>query len=233
MPRIRTLKPEALTHRKVGKLDDRCFRLWIACLTQADDDGRLVFDPAQMRLLVWGYHPKIRSRDTWRALLGLVEAGLVRGYTVENGDQPTTYVDFPSWNDHQRVDHPRRSQLPKWTPAGSQAFSVLVKAREGSRGFARILGGSEGSEGSRRIGPDARAREGKDGARAPGQPVDRIRSSLSGGPDGGDATRGGDGPARAVALTGSGPLAGTLSHVLAAIPPMGFVPRGAGAPEAP
>src|SRR6266478_4836569 len=54
-PRIRSLKPEALQHRKVGRLSDRSFRLWLGLITQADDEGRMIWDPAQFRLLVFGY----------------------------------------------------------------------------------------------------------------------------------------------------------------------------------
>jgi hypothetical protein len=68
VPRIRTLKPEALQHRKVGRLNDRQFRLWVGMLTQADDEGRLVADAEQLRLQVFGYHPRVTARDVDAAL---------------------------------------------------------------------------------------------------------------------------------------------------------------------
>lgn len=111
MPRIRTIKPEALQHRKVGRLSDRAFRLWIGLITQADDLGRLRWDLEQYRVIVWGYHEEIGPGVVQEALDELLESGLV----VEYGDQEPLLA-LPSWGDHQKVDHPRPSVLP---PAGT------------------------------------------------------------------------------------------------------------------
>ena len=108
MPRIRTLKPEAMTHRKVGRLPDRAFRLWIAMLTQADDDGRLVADARQLRLVAFGYHERVAVKHVDAALLEIAKAGLIRLYS--NGG--IEYADFPSWHDHQTVDRYVPSVLP-------------------------------------------------------------------------------------------------------------------------
>ena len=228
MPRIRTLKPEALQHRKVGKLSDRAFRLWVACITQADDHGRLLFDADHFRLLAWGYHPKIRAADAFDALLEVVGTGLLCGYLVDNSSGaesvPTAYVEFPSWAEHQRVDHPRKSELPKPNPASIEAFREFARARERSRGFARLRGGSEGSEG-RKDRSVAKPREGSD-ARSTRVPV---RSSVERDPESvsGDGDPPGQLQAPVVSRNSRGPLAGTVAHVLASIRPVDTVPRGA------
>lgn len=109
-PRIRTIKPEALQHRKVGKLTDQQFRLWIGLITQADDDGRLVADPDQLRVLAFGYFPRVTVAAVQAAVQALAEVGLIRLYTVAG----VRYADLPSWRDHQRINRPTPSRLPAY-----------------------------------------------------------------------------------------------------------------------
>src|SRR3990167_9090715 len=73
MPRIRTLKPECLHHRKVGKLHDRAFRLWVAMILQADDEGRLVADLEQLRAVAFAYHARVKITDIDAALGELID----------------------------------------------------------------------------------------------------------------------------------------------------------------
>lgn len=108
MPRIRTLKPEHRQHRKVGKLSHIAYRLWIGMILEADDEGRLICDAEQLRVVVFGYHPKVSVQTTEAAIQELAESGLVRTYTSEH----VRYADLPSWKDHQRIDHPTKSVLP-------------------------------------------------------------------------------------------------------------------------
>jgi hypothetical protein len=110
MPRIRSLKPEALQHRKVGRLSDRAFRLWIGMLTQADDAGRLIFDTESLRVLCFGYHPKVKSHHISDAINEVLSLGLVRMYTISG----VYYLDFPSWSDHQVVNKESPSFLPSY-----------------------------------------------------------------------------------------------------------------------
>ena len=198
MPRIRTLKPEALQHRKVGRLSDRAFRLWVACITQADDDGRLVFDADQFRVLVWGYHAKVRPDDVLRGLAELLSTGLVRGYVDNSGT--VTYLDLPSWNDHQRVDHKSKSRLPAFAETELEGFSrALARAREASRALYRDR-------------KDRKEGKGKD--RKEQHESDQTRNLLSN-----DST-GDDGSPRARPQAGSnrsGPLAGTLANLMGAL----------------
>lgn len=148
MARIRTLKPECLQHRKVGRLSDRAFRLWVGLILQADDHGRLVADTEQLRLLIFGFHPEVTAGALEEALRELTRVGLVTTYR----DRGVRYAAFPSWTHHQKVDHPTDSRLPA---------PPLARARESSRGLANVLdspraGARIGSEGSNRIGSEAR-----------------------------------------------------------------------------
>jgi len=144
MPRIRTLKPECLSHRKVGRLSDRAFRLWVGMILQADDEGRLVADPEALRVTIWGYHRQVTADHVSQALAELGSAGLIRIYSVEG----TQYADFPSWRDHQRVGHPVPSKLPSFND--SRKFSNVLDVSS--------LRGTEGKEGE---GREGKGREGK------------------------------------------------------------------------
>lgn len=148
MPRIRTLKPEHRQHRKVGPLDHVTYRLWVGMILEADDEGRLVYDPEALRVLIFGYHPKI-SRALVEASTNVLEdSGLVRLYRAETPNGPQTYAWFPSWRDHQRIDHATPSKLP---PPNDSVIprEESERPREFSRGIGKDRKGSDrkGSEG--------------------------------------------------------------------------------------
>lgn len=108
MPRIRTLKPDHRLHRKTGALDHLTYRLWVGMILEADDEGRLVADPAQLRALIFGLQPRVTGPMIETALATLATVGLIQRYRVERTD----YVCFPSWLDHQRINRPMPSRLP-------------------------------------------------------------------------------------------------------------------------
>ena len=110
MPRIRSLKPEALQHRKVGRLSDRAFRLWIGLITQADDEGRVAFDLRQFRVLIWGYFDRLKPSTVANALDELRSVSLCRLYVIDG----QIFVDLPSWHDHQAIQKAIPSKLPKF-----------------------------------------------------------------------------------------------------------------------
>ena len=122
MPRIRTLKPEALQHRKVGKLTDRQFRLWVGMITQADDDGRLVAEPEQIRVQFFAYHTRVKTTEIATALEAIADVGLIGLYSANN----VRYAYFPSWVDHQRIHscHYTPSRLPAPRQSGTAPGQV-------------------------------------------------------------------------------------------------------------
>lgn len=138
MPRIRTIKPEAFQHRKVGRLSHIAFRLWIGMIAHADDEGRLVADPEQLRVLVFGYRDEVKRRHVEATLEEVVSTGLVRLYCHDG----TPYADLPSWKDHQRIDRPSASKLPSYQHSTNDRRG-LARTLEGSEGIGR----DQGSEG--------------------------------------------------------------------------------------
>src|SRR3990172_6745477 len=154
MARIRTIKPDAPTHRKTGKLSDRAFRLWLTMRTQADDEGRVVAYPDQLRLLAFGYQPETLVEHSENALREIDESGLIRLYQVESG---TRYAFFPSWKDHQRIDKPSDSKLPSYSDTYRQFYEDSANAR---RTFLLERKGREG-KGEERRGKEGSVRGGK------------------------------------------------------------------------
>jgi len=108
MPRIRTLKPDHRLHRKVGTLSDATYRLWVGMILEADDEGRLVAEPEQLKALIFGLRPQNRRTDIERSLNELQALRLIHIYPQDG----TRYAWFPSWKDHQRINRPSPSRLP-------------------------------------------------------------------------------------------------------------------------
>src|SRR5688572_4480726 len=108
MPRIRSIKPEHKQHRKVGMLPNLEYRLWMGMITEADDEGRLVGNTAQLRALIFPYQAALTLEEVESALVHVAKTGLVRLYTVGK----TRFIEFPSWKHHQRINRPTPSKLP-------------------------------------------------------------------------------------------------------------------------
>ena len=108
MPRIRSLKPEHKTHRKVGALSHVAYRLWVGLVTEADDEGRLVCDVRQLRAVVFGLRPETTPEHVATALREILATGLAKQY----GANGTRYLVLPSYRDHQVIDRPTPSKLP-------------------------------------------------------------------------------------------------------------------------
>lgn len=167
MPRIRSLKPEHRTHRKVGRLSDRAYRLWVGMILEADDEGRLIADAGELRLLVFGYHPGVTDASIETSLEVLAKPRLIRLYTV-NG---TRYADFPSWRDHQRIDRPTPSRLPSYEDSttarrGLDEDSTTARAPSEDR---------IGREGIRSVSPPSEAHPlGQDAKGATERPEDLL-----------------------------------------------------------
>jgi hypothetical protein len=149
VPRIRTLKPEHKVHRKVGRLEDRPYRLWVGLITEADDHGRFVADAEQLRALIFPYQ-RIGSAQVETALHTLERTRLVHLYTV-NG---TRYGCFPDWQHHQKVSHAIPSRIPpcseeSGTFQNPPESSSLARARGSDHEGKRRDQGREGiKEGS-------------------------------------------------------------------------------------
>jgi len=157
--RIRTLKPEHGQHRKIGPLSDRAFRVWVSGLvTQADDEGRLVVDPEEIRVKVFGYHPAVTTDDVVEAIGEVIQRRLLHVYE----DEGQIIGQLHDWPDHQAVrksSHFKDSSLPCLSPSATippvfRQYSATVPQvfrppRKGTEGKGTGTEG-KGKEGSLR-----------------------------------------------------------------------------------
>jgi hypothetical protein len=170
-PRIRTIKPEAMQHVKVGSLSHFAFRLWVGCITHADDDGRLVADARQLRAQFFAYHPRATVLHVEAALEEIAAAGLVVLYAA--GER--RLLHFPSWRAHQRIHkhHYTASRLPAPPPHEGAPEGTAVQVRDLSgTGTAGVEGKGMEWIGTERKGGEGNGegRERAGGTPSPGPP---------------------------------------------------------------
>jgi len=160
MPRVRMLWPEHRSHRKVGALSDFDYRLWIGMIMEADDDGRVVADSAELRAKIWPYNGRVTVEQVKSGIRCLKTVGLIRVYTVKG----LRYGWFPSWRNWQRPKYPTPSKLP--APPTFPQDSPRIPPGRGERstpggvelggvelgGVGVGLGGEGSGEGNRRQG---------------------------------------------------------------------------------
>jgi hypothetical protein len=191
VPRIRTLKPEHKLHRKVGLLSDRAYRLWIGLITEADDDGRLVCEPGQLRAIVFGMQPRTLTRHVALALDEILRTGLAVRYRV-NG---TSYAVLPSYRDHQKINRPSPSKLPPPPKHSRSTHGALTEHSRKPHGALR-----EPSR-STHAGSDLRNRKEKTPSINPREKVHRAAMMPTEGPDVLSNTRTGEPEPVAAVLT--------------------------------
>lgn len=169
MPRIRTIKPEHKQHRKVGQLSHFTYRLWVGLLTEADDEGRVVADPLQIRVVVFPYFPRITAAQIQAGLDEIARVGLGVMYIVAG----VQYIVLPSYPDHQRISHPSKSKLP--SPPIPEHSGGLRSIPEDSGGLHRDRKGSEGIKEGKGSGGEGSVRGGEH------SPADSVLSGSSNG----------------------------------------------------
>ncbi len=159
MSRIRSIKPEILEDAVTAKLSDMAFRLFVACITLADDYGRLRAEPGWIRGQV--YWSREVHMDFFTVALAELEP-LVQFY--ELGGQ--RYAQIRNWDKHQRVDKPGKPRIPA-APEESRA-TLAEPSRESPECVEPDLGsriiGSRISD----LGPPMRAGAREEGPRVVG-----------------------------------------------------------------
>ncbi|MBB2914904.1 hypothetical protein FHS43_006216 [Streptosporangium becharense] len=115
MPRIRSVKPEFWSDRKLARQHSRDARLlYIALWNQADEHGRVLGDPRWIKGACLPYDDDIDEKAIERLLGELAASGRVRPYVVD--DDP--YLFLPKLANHQRLEAAKvPSRLPAPPPA--------------------------------------------------------------------------------------------------------------------
>lgn len=107
MARIRSIKPEFFTSLTIGALSPLARLTFIGLWTHVDDDGRTIDDTRLIRAAVWPLDDRSLA-EVDKDLAQLSDAGLLVRYEVDG----RRYLAVSSWEEHQRVSHPKPSRYP-------------------------------------------------------------------------------------------------------------------------
>ena len=111
MVRIRSIKPEFFTSESIAALQLSARLTFIGLWTYADDNGVGIYNELLITAAIWplerdNLETLSRTRED---IASLARAGLVTLYS----DSRKTYVFVTSWDEHQKVDHPRKPRYPR------------------------------------------------------------------------------------------------------------------------
>jgi hypothetical protein len=127
MPADRLTHPRIGRSQKVTSLSDFEFRVWDTYRWAADDYGVMPKSAAKLR----GENDALRNQHTdeevSQALQRLVEIDLI----TEFDHQGASYVCSITWQEHQKIEHPRQTHLPAPPP------QVLASMDSGTRKLFR------------------------------------------------------------------------------------------------
>jgi len=126
MPRKRMIDPSIWDDPDVGELSSDEFKLFIGCISMADDEGRLDADPRALRKAIFGYSEDL-SVDTVELLRNSLASklGNVHLYTIDGKD----YIALLKWLEHQRLGSwAKPSSIP--APSGQVLNEILSSTEE-------------------------------------------------------------------------------------------------------
>jgi hypothetical protein len=140
MARVRTVKPEFWTDRRVGECSVSARLLFIAALNFADDEGGLDRSAKQLKAQAFPYD----DIDCEPLVQELLSVGLLIEYEV-GGDK---YLHIKNFRKHQRIDKPQKARIPVYehsenVPRMLPDPSKTVQRSKGMEGKGREEKGKE------------------------------------------------------------------------------------------
>jgi DnaD/phage-associated family protein len=108
MPRQRFIHPDIWGDKKIAKLTfiERLF--FIGCFSNADDEGRMIGDPAYLRSMIFKYDDlTLEQIKEIRDRVLLVNKNLIL-YQVDGEE----YLFFAKWKEYQKPKYPTPSKIP-------------------------------------------------------------------------------------------------------------------------
>lgn len=106
MARIRTVKPEFWTDEKVVECSVTARLLFIGLWNFADDEGRIVDSPKQIKMKVFP-GDDLKADDIHCLLTELSVNGLILRYAIDNKE----YIQVVGWH-HQKINRVNKSKIP-------------------------------------------------------------------------------------------------------------------------
>lgn len=111
MARIRTIKPDFWTDEKLSECSLSARLLFIGLWTFADDEGRMEYNPARLRMQIFP-DGSVKDSKLIEMIGELSERSVIRIYVVD-GKQ---YLDIPNFVKHQKINRPTPSKIPVYSP---------------------------------------------------------------------------------------------------------------------
>ena len=103
----RIIKESIRTSKTVNSMSDFQFRLWAYLITYVDDYGRGSADPELLKGFVFPRRKGVTEATIAKTLAELANIGSIHLYEVDG----ESYLCFPNWGDHQRVQQ-KKSKFP-------------------------------------------------------------------------------------------------------------------------
>jgi hypothetical protein len=110
MARIRTIKPEFWTNEKVMECSPVARLLFIGMWNYADDAGRMGYSAKTLKAQIFPADD-MDFETIRRMVVELSSNGLLHTYVVDGKE----YIQITGWH-HQKIDKPRKSDLPEPLP---------------------------------------------------------------------------------------------------------------------
>lgn len=134
MARVRTVKPEFWTDRRVGECSPSARLLFIASLNFADDEGGLDRSAKQLKAQAFPYD----NIDCEPLVQELLNVGLLLEYEVAG----QKYLHIKNFRKHQRIDKPQKARIPVYEhseniPRTLQEQASTTHTRKGREGKGR------------------------------------------------------------------------------------------------
>ena len=163
MARIRTIKPEFFTSIVVASVSIPAAMAFVGLWTHCDDAGRAVDDARLIKAALFPLRDEVTPEVVEGYVEELAQAGLAVRYKVDG----RKYLGIPkaSWEEHQKIDRPRKSTLPAQPEASSKRRRSIVEASSKRR--RSIVAGKE------RIGIGIGIGEGEGKGPPASPPIDR------------------------------------------------------------
>jgi hypothetical protein len=144
MARIRTIKPETWTDRRVGECSTNARLLFIATWNFADDHGGLDRSAKQLKAQAFPYD----NLDCEPLVQELLNVGLLIEYEV-GGEK---YLHIKNFRKHQRIDKPQKARIPVYEHSENVPRTLTEESKTIQRSNGLEGNGMERKK-SREIGP--------------------------------------------------------------------------------
>lgn len=120
MPRRRMIDPSIWSDSLVGSLSDPARILFIALISNADDEGRLEADALSLRRTAFGFRDvTVADVEGWLAEI----ASTLRSVAVYQRDG-RRYVELQNWLSYQTINRPTPSRIPGFRSEDSVSLQL-------------------------------------------------------------------------------------------------------------